>query len=75
MFSEGHWMGMGSGLMWLFWLATAAVVFLLLNMFLRSFDGRPRPEQSPLEILKQRYARGEIDREEFEQKKRDLNDA
>ena len=33
----------------------------------------PAPSsQTPLEILKARYARGEIDREEYEQMRRDL---
>jgi putative membrane protein len=29
-------------------------------------------DESPLQILQQRYARGEIDRDEYEEKKRDL---
>ena len=29
--------------------------------------------ESPMDILKRRYASGEVDREEFEQKKRDLS--
>jgi putative membrane protein len=58
----------------LFWgvLVVAAVVGV------RWLWGQGRPaagrgrEESSLEILKRRYARGEIEREEFELKKRDL---
>ena len=71
--------GLGGGilgglLMLLFWggLIVAAVVGA------RWLWDRGRPvtgggrEASSLEILKQRYARGEIGREEFEMKRRDL---
>jgi hypothetical protein len=41
--------------------------------------GRDRPEkhrtrQSPVDILEERYARGEIDRDEYERKREDLQD-
>lgn len=66
--------GWGMGLGWLFMLLFWALVILGivgLIKWLRSPDGAgSRP--SPLDILKERYARGEIDRDEYERKKRDL---
>ncbi len=57
-------------MMLLFW----ALVIAAIVLGIRWLVGQPkvsRPD-SALEILRQRYASGEIDKEEFEQKKRDL---
>lgn len=72
--------GFGSGAMgfgmFLFWgLIIAAVVALA-----RGFGGRPAGsesrvvERAPLDILRERYAKGEIDKMEFDEKRRDLQD-
>lgn len=55
--------------MLLFWgLLIAAVVILVKGTW---GPGRDH-EKTALDLLKERYARGEIEREEFEQKRRDL---
>ena len=62
------WMGLWGLLFW--GLLIAAVVALLRGgVGCRRHEG---PGKSALEILKERYARGEVDQAEFEQKRRDL---
>ena len=63
-------MGFGILFMALFWLVLIVGVVLLVRWFLGP-SGFTRGE-SALEILKKRYARGEINKEEFEERKRDL---
>lgn len=66
----GH--GFGWVLMLLFWvLVIAGIVALIRGISSRS-GGSPSAPESPLEILKRRYAMGEIDKEEFEEKKSTL---
>lgn len=58
-------------IMFLFWGAVLAVVIALIRSFFSRgrHDAAP-PAESALDILKKRYAAGEISKEEFEEKKR-----
>jgi len=75
----GAWF-LGWGILWMimitaFWLLVLLGLALAVRWLWRvgSGIGAVRPqEESALEILKKRYARGEIGKEEFEAKKRDL---
>jgi len=71
--------GYGAGWIWsiimlAFWIAViVGLVFLIRWLVISTgVGGRARPEESALEILKRRYARGEIDKQEYEEKKKDL---
>jgi len=72
-YMDGYgWGGMGLGML-LFWgLLIAGIVALIKCSMGSGACGKRESEKSALDILKERYARGEIEREEFEQKKRDL---
>lgn len=64
---------MGIGML-LFWgLIIVVVVALARGLGSRSGGTEPRlREKTPLDILGERYARGEIDKAEYEEKRRDL---
>lgn len=65
--------GFGGIFMILFWvLVIAGVVALVRWAGAGRSDGGERRRRTALDILEERYARGEIGREEFEQKRRDL---
>ncbi len=66
---EGHWFG--GGFMWLFWILFIVVMIWVLNTVAGGVK-RSEKTESALDILKARYARGEIEREEYEQKRKDL---
>jgi putative membrane protein len=68
----GHGWGMGFGML-LFWGLLIFGLVALGRYVWGSGTGAGRDgDKSALDLLKERYARGEIEREEFEQKKRDL---
>lgn len=59
----------------LFWLVIIlSMIYLIRKMFEGTQLENEAETKKPLDILKERYARGEIDRQEFEQKKRDLEE-
>jgi len=67
-----EWHGYGGGMMWIFWILVLGLLVGLVVFAARGAGNRSGQEKSALQILQERYARGEIEREEFEQKKKDL---
>ena len=70
----GAGFGLFGGLMMLlFWILIIAGIVLLVRWFFGEEDQQGSgAEETPLDILKKRYASGELDREQFESMKREL---
>ena len=63
--------GMGIG-MWFFWAVIIVGVVLIVKLVIAPDSNRSISAASAEETLRLRYARGEIDQEEFEQMMREL---
>ncbi len=65
--------GVGMIMMVLFWAVIIVVIIFLIKMLAGKDHGRDQPESgSALDILKKRYANGEIDAAEYERIRKEL---
>lgn len=77
---DGYGMAGGFGFGWIFmilwWVLIIVGIVALVKWMITSSggDGRSGGDSKALDILKQRYARGEIDEQEFQKRKRDLTE-
>lgn len=63
--------GMGIG-MWIFWIVLILIVVFLIKALVGNEPVNNPNNETPLEILRKRYASGEISREQYEQMKKEL---
>lgn len=68
-----HWSFFGGGFMWLFWILVIVAVAMLIRSLTSDNSNKPPPE-SALDILEKRYARGELDEDEFERRRSKLKE-
>lgn len=66
-----HYNWWGMPMMWFIWLPIIILAVVLIVRY--SNNNQPKEKgDSPMDILKKRYAKGEITKEEFEEMKRDI---
>lgn len=75
MMDDSGGMFLGGGFMWLFWLFVIVLIMVVAKaMMTGNAQHGDSHKDSPLSILEKRYARGEIEREEYQEKRRELED-
>lgn len=67
---DNYW---NMGMMWIIWLPIMVLCFIFLYRFFDNANKNRYPEkESPLDILKRRYANGELSTAEYEERKKTL---
>ncbi len=67
MFYDHHFIGMH----WIWWIIVVGIILLIVFNVI-PYRPKTELEEDAMEILKKRFARGEIEREEFEERKKIL---
>ncbi|WP_201328130.1 SHOCT domain-containing protein [Thermotomaculum hydrothermale] len=68
-----HYMGYGGFMMWLGFIFIIVVLYIVLkNSGALAGVSNSNKNKTPMDILKERYAKGEITEEEFERMKKNL---
>ena len=76
--SLGNWShmmgyGWGGGFLWFIVVVLVGIAIYFTLQVIKSKGSDGSIIETPLDILKKRYAKGEINKEDFERKKKDLN--
>ena len=69
---DWNWHNWGLSMMWFIWIPLIILAVWLIFRLAKTEHSSVQKKESPLEILKRRYASGEITSEEYEQRKKVL---
>lgn len=64
--------GYGGMFMWIIFLIVIGLLIYFIVQAQKTKDQAPMQNESPLDVLKRRYAKGELAREDYERMKKDL---
>jgi len=68
---EGY-MGFGGGFMWILWILIIVFIIWAVKSTVMTNSSGQSNDETPQDILKKRFARGEIDEAEYERRRKEL---